>query len=301
MRRASRVVGTCLATVFVSAPLVAQETTPPLAQWHHTAWTARDGLNGRPQTLAQTADGFLWIGTTEGLFRYDGAQFERVRPSDGDFPRVSVTALAAVPDGGLWIGYEQGGASLLDAHGRATHYHDDQGVPFGAVRSFARTDDGAVWLSAVGGFARFADGRWQRVRKDWGYTCLSASALFVDRTGGLWVGGATPDRLMYLRKGSRRFELAVEGLAARRVAQASDGTLLVVDGAAGLHPPPPATSERRVRRGGRGRFSRVGAGRRPRRQRVGAGIRSLATEAGRRRISGWLESGCGERRPLLAS
>jgi ligand-binding sensor domain-containing protein len=125
-----------------------------------------------------------------------------------------VSALAALPDGGLWIGYDQGGATLLDAGGRATHYRDDPGLPFGRVRSFARTGDGAVWLSAVGGLARFADGRWHRVREDWGYTCRSANALFVDRAGVLWVGGATPDRLLFLPRGSRRFELTVDGLAA---------------------------------------------------------------------------------------
>ena len=207
-----------------------KEPPQPLAQWHHTAWTARDGLNGQPRMLAQTADGFLWIGTTAGLFRFDGVQFERVATDEGNAPRVAVSALAAVPDGGLWIGYDQGGATLLDADGRATHYRDDPGLPFGRVRSFARTADGAVWLSAVGGLARFADGRWHRVREDWGYTCRSANALFVDRAGVLWVGGATPDRLLFLPKGSRRFELAVDGLSAVRITQAADGTLLVVDG-----------------------------------------------------------------------
>jgi ligand-binding sensor domain-containing protein len=52
--------------------VLAQAPAQSLAQWHHTAWTARDGLNGQPRMLAQTADGFLWIGTTAGLFRFDG-------------------------------------------------------------------------------------------------------------------------------------------------------------------------------------------------------------------------------------
>ena len=234
MRRVLRLVATCVAAAFVPDAVVAEEPPQPLAQWHHTAWTARDGLNGRPRVLAQTADGFLWIGTTAGLFRFDGVQFERIVTDEGDAPRVAVSALAAVPDGGLWIGYDQGGATLLDAGGRATHYRDDQGLPFGRVRSFARTDDGTVWLSAVGGLSRLAAGRWHRVREDWGYTCRSASALFVDRSGVLWVGGATPDRLLFLPKGSPRFELAVDGLSAVRLTQVADGTLLVVDGARDL-------------------------------------------------------------------
>ena len=86
--------------------VVAQEPPPPLAQWHHTAWTARDGLNGRPLELAQTPDGFLWIGTTGGLFRFDGAAVRALPAGDGDLPHVTVSTLAAVPDGSLWIGYD---------------------------------------------------------------------------------------------------------------------------------------------------------------------------------------------------
>lgn len=231
-RRVGRLVATCVAAAFLPGAAVAQEPPQPLAKWHHTAWTARDGLSGRPQALAQTVDGFLWIGTTAGLFRFDGVLFERIGTDDGEVPRVSVSALAAAPDGGLWIGYDQGGATLLDADGHATHYRGDQhSLPFGRVRSFARTADGSVWLAAVGGLARFAGNRWDRVREDWSYTCRSANALFVDRAGVLWVGGATPDRLLFLPKGSRRFELAVDELAAGRIAQALDGTLLIDDGA----------------------------------------------------------------------
>lgn len=226
LQRVVRLVVMCVAATFVSPEASAQEPAPPLAQWHHTGWTARDGLHGRPQTLAQTADGFLWIGTTAGLFRFDGVQFERVDADKGGEPRVAVSALAALPDGGLWIGYEQGGATRLDATGRATHYRGE-GLPFGRVRHLAQTDDGAVWLSAVGGLARFADGHWQRIRDDWGYTCRSANALFVDRAGSLWVGGATPDRLLFLPKGARKFELALDAFSASRLVQLADGTLLV--------------------------------------------------------------------------
>lgn len=213
-------------------PAPAPAATPPLSQWHHTAWTARDGLSGRLQAIAQTTDGFLWIGTTAGLFRFDGAQFEQVGMDDGGAPRIAVSALKAVPDGGLWIGYHNGGATLRHADGRATHFRGDQGLPFGTVRTLARTDDGTVWLAAVGGLSRFAEGRWHRVRDDWKYPCRAANALFVDRAGVLWAGGESPNRLMMLPKGARAFELAVDGVAASSIDQAPDGALIVIDRAA---------------------------------------------------------------------
>jgi ligand-binding sensor domain-containing protein len=39
---------------------------------YHTVWTARDTLTGEVHALARTADGFLWAGTRDGLFRFDG-------------------------------------------------------------------------------------------------------------------------------------------------------------------------------------------------------------------------------------
>jgi signal transduction histidine kinase/ligand-binding sensor domain-containing protein len=229
LRGVPRLLAACVAATFVSDTAVAQEPAPPLAQWHHTAWTARDGLNGRPLALAQTTDGFLWIGTPGGLFRFDGAEFDRVQPENGDFPQVTVSALFAAPDGGLWIGYQRGGVTRLGSDGRATHYTGQDGLPFGAVRDLAQTTDGALWLAAVGGLVRFADGKWHRVREEWNYPGISASSLFVDRTGGLWLGGASPDGLHFLAKGSRRFELVAAGLSAATISQSADGTVLVGD------------------------------------------------------------------------
>ena len=175
----------------------------------------------------------------------------------------------------------RGGATLLGADGRATHYAEEDGLPFGSVRSVARTDDGAVWLAAVGGLARLADGRWQRVRDDWNYPGRSATVLFVDRAGGLWLGGATPDALHFLPKGSRRFELAAAGLAAASITEATDGTVLVGDGAQPfLHDVRP--------RGDGGYDVRVVADlasrqgrRRSRGRRVGGGVRPLAADPAR--------------------
>jgi hypothetical protein len=64
--------------------------------------------------MAQTVDGYLWLGAASGLYRFDVLQFERYRPTSGSpFISTSVGRLLATPDGGLRINYMQGGKSFL--------------------------------------------------------------------------------------------------------------------------------------------------------------------------------------------
>ena len=66
------------------------------------SWGEKDGYPGN--ALAQTTDGFLWIGSDTGLFRFDGVHFERYVTSSGDqLPRMTVQSLLALPDDSLWM------------------------------------------------------------------------------------------------------------------------------------------------------------------------------------------------------
>jgi signal transduction histidine kinase/ligand-binding sensor domain-containing protein len=187
-----------------SAPAV--DLYQRLEEMHHTAWTGKDGLTGSANALAQTADGFLWIGTTSGVFRFDGVAFERFRPAGGELPGAAVFSLFATHDGGLWIGFTSGGASFIAANGQLTNYTVEQGLPVGTIRAFTQDHDGTIWLAATGGLARLEGGRWRTVRMDWNYPCRSAWQLHVQADGTLWVGGASPDKLLFLPKGTRAFQ-----------------------------------------------------------------------------------------------
>src|SRR5260370_18922555 len=103
-----------------ASPLIALDPYQPITQLYHTVWTARDGLTGEVHALAQTADGFLWAGTRDGLFRLDGVSFERYRPEAGSLPAPAVVTLFAVPSVGVSIGYY---------NARATYLHTGRSPP----------------------------------------------------------------------------------------------------------------------------------------------------------------------------
>jgi ligand-binding sensor domain-containing protein len=67
-------------------------------QLYHTSWTNQDGAPGEVHALAQTSDGYLWLGTPRGLFRFDGVRFEhyesRPRPT---FAQSNITCLWIIP------------------------------------------------------------------------------------------------------------------------------------------------------------------------------------------------------------
>jgi signal transduction histidine kinase len=198
----------------------------PIAQMYHSAWTARDGLRGVISALAQTEDGFLWVGTTEGLYRFDGMTFEAYKPETGNFPATGIKTLDAAPDG-LWIGYLSGGVSVLK-DGRLKNYSERDGLPISRVRSIVHTKDGKVWAATVGGVARLDGDRWHKVRSDWNFTAKAARDLSVDPSGTLWASVETG--VLYLPKGAHRFEDAgVKAHLIMSLAPAPDGSMVYTE------------------------------------------------------------------------
>ena len=70
------IVWTCALLATIGIPIArALDLQQPIGQLYHTGWTAKDGLAGMTLALAQTPDGYLWVGTTQGLYRFNGIYF----------------------------------------------------------------------------------------------------------------------------------------------------------------------------------------------------------------------------------
>ena len=116
-----------------------------LAQLHHTAWTIADGAPPDVWSLAQSPDGYLWLGTGAGLFRFDGVRFEKVGiDREGRRLSANMTAIVADRSGDIWIGDVSGNVSRLHA-GQLTTF--DLGMPNTTVHQLAKDAEGTVWAA----------------------------------------------------------------------------------------------------------------------------------------------------------
>src|SRR5215467_761342 len=111
-RGASKLLSLCLLLFFSAGSASALDPSRLLSQYGHTAWRIQDGyFSGAVTSLAQTADGYLWIGTLNGLFRFDGVRFVRMTQLAGQQVPDVITSLLAGRDGSLWIGGTASGLS----------------------------------------------------------------------------------------------------------------------------------------------------------------------------------------------
>jgi len=165
-----------------------------------------DGAPPDIRAIARTRDGFLWLGSGDGLYRFDGLNFKRIDPEDFDnFRARQVTALAAASDGSLWVGYAFGGiAHFKDGKLRGANPEK----PRGRVTDMIAAPDGSLWVAAWSGFGsqmrHLVNGRWDIIDVDGPLV-----RMFRQSNGTMWI--ASNPELRRLPAGSRKFEV-VPGL-----------------------------------------------------------------------------------------
>src|SRR6476646_1501086 len=112
-------------------------------QYAHFAWRVRDGFaKGFIYAIAQTPDGYLWLGTEFGLLRFDGVRAVAWTPPNGQLPSNNIATLLVAHDGTFWIGTTKGLASWKD--GKLTSYSELNGSRISALLE-DRT--GTVWVA----------------------------------------------------------------------------------------------------------------------------------------------------------
>jgi len=199
-----------------------------VAGYTHHVWQSSDGLPEQTvQAFAQTPDGFLWIGTSGGLVRFDGLHFVVFdRQNTPALRENSVFCLMVSRDGALWIGTEGGGLARY-AHGEFRSWTARDGLSNDFVRTLAQDSQGKVWAGTDSGLLRLDGDRFVRVDGTGIVPTLAVHAICPDRNGNLWVGGS---RLLRLN-GSDVTEFTMRGEASQNrvksIVQTQDGTIWV--------------------------------------------------------------------------
>jgi ligand-binding sensor domain-containing protein/signal transduction histidine kinase len=123
-------------------------------------WQSDEGLpHNSVYSLAQTPDGYLWVGTREGLARFDGVRFVPVsEPHVGELRQGWITALCAARDGSLWIACDGHGVFRWK-NGVFTRWNDTNGLPGIHPRVLLESSDGAMWIGDEAGLARWRNGQ----------------------------------------------------------------------------------------------------------------------------------------------
>ncbi len=160
-------------------------------------WGMQDGLPEQiVQAFAQTNDRYLWIGTTGGLLRFDGARFTLFnRDNTPAFTDNNIFCLMVARDNALWIGSEGGGlVRYRDGNFRA--FSSADGLTNSFVRSIFQDRSEHIWVGTDNGLFQLSGERVERMDNSGALPLLAVHAIYEDSRGGLWVGGSKLLRLV---------------------------------------------------------------------------------------------------------
>jgi signal transduction histidine kinase/ligand-binding sensor domain-containing protein len=177
-----------------SRPALALDPDRRLSQYAHSAWRIQDGsFGGAPSAVTQTSDGYVWIGTSTGLVRFDGVRFVPWTPGDGNqwFSSNSVWSLLGGRDGSLWIGTGSNLARLKN--GRLFNYTSGRG----RINAIVEDQRGGVWITRTrvrddaGPLCQVTGDELRCYGKADGIALPTGGPLMVDADGTFWVGNAS--------------------------------------------------------------------------------------------------------------
>jgi signal transduction histidine kinase/ligand-binding sensor domain-containing protein len=194
-----------------------------VSQYAHTAWKVRDGFTqGYITAMAQTPDGYLWLGTEFGLYRFDGVRAVPWQsPVGQQLAGNSISDLLLAGDGTLWISTLKGLASWKD--GKLTKYPELAGQ---MLSSLVQDREGTIWIGAMnpGRLCAIRAGKAQCYGE--GSFGPGVYNLYEDRKGNLWVSSTT---LWRWNPGPPKQYLFPRGVnEVNSVVEDDSGTLLLV-------------------------------------------------------------------------
>jgi diguanylate cyclase (GGDEF)-like protein len=243
--RCSRAFPACLTLQFLllfASSALALDPGRAITQYIQSSWNTESGLpQNSVHAIAQTPNGYLWLGTEEGLTRFDGVEFTTYNHGNTPaLPSDYVQALAVGRDGALWIGTDSGLAefrpsSAAGENGKFLTMTTADGLSSNNITLLWEGSDGAVWAGTSKGLVRIFSGHVQPWPGSGALANVAVTAIVGSTDGTLWVG--TVKGLFALRDGRVVSFTTHDGLPDNTItslAAARDGSVWVGTVKAGI-------------------------------------------------------------------
>jgi ligand-binding sensor domain-containing protein/signal transduction histidine kinase len=183
----------------------------PVYQYASRIWQIDEGLpHNDVQAIAQTPDGYLWVGTRGGLARFDGINFTCFDAKHTpEIKNDSISSLCVDREGALWFGTEGGGVGYLKA-GVFYNFSKTNGLAGDQVNAVCERNDGSIWIGTTEGLSCYQDGKFTLITEKDGLLSQNVRSLCNDQGGNLWIG--TDKGLNRWRNGIKDAFTAANGL-----------------------------------------------------------------------------------------
>ncbi len=230
----ARILSILFLLLFADSPIKALDSGKRVSQYGHVAWRVRDGFfGGTVNTIAQTTDGYIWIGTQVGLFRFDGVRFVSFNNiSRAPLPSNQIYSLLGSSDGSLWIGTSNG---LIRRTNQNQFTYLEGG---GGIMKILETAKQEIWFTRNRSdnyrerLCQIVETDVRCYDEDDGIPQFGATVpLIQDNLGDFWIGGDTallkwrPGASTVYRPEALKSNTGMGGVYA--LSSASDGTLWV--------------------------------------------------------------------------
>lgn len=203
---------------------------PSFADTTHTYWSRRDGAPGGITALAQTKDGYLWVGSTLGLYRFDGLRFSPYPfgITSAPLPSLDVTSLSADSGGGLWISLRNPAIVHLNPDGTSVTYGVSSGLQADMIEKVIARPDGSVFAFGGSKLFKLQSDKWINFGKQHGLRGGGVFSVLFDHEGNIWMGR---DKAVWvLRNGASEFERLPQDLHyVSSMIQSRSGEIWVAD------------------------------------------------------------------------
>lgn len=160
-----------------------------ISQYVHQTWNTDDGLpQNSVSAIVQTQNGYLWLGTEEGLVRFDGTDFKTFdKLSTPAFAVNDVVDLLIDQNDNLYAGTRGGGVVIFDGHTFSSLTVDD-GLGSNFITHLSEDSEGNIWISAYGGgLSRLSEGKIETFGVDAGFEGDFISDAIQDQEGRHWI------------------------------------------------------------------------------------------------------------------